>query len=84
MNEGGRPKKYETIEEVESIVNEYFENCDSKHIPYTVTGLALALDIDRRTLLRWCDESDKFCPTIRKAKLRVENYLEQQLYKKMV
>ena len=46
--------------------------------PYTVTGLALALDVDRRTLLNY-SEKDEFFPTIKKAKLRVENYLEKRL-----
>lgn len=83
MNEkhaGGRPPKYKTKEEIQEKIDEYFKRCDDEHEPYTVTGLALALDIDRRTLLNYSDK-DEFFPTIKKAKLRVENYLEKRLIK---
>ncbi len=75
---GGRPPKYKTKEEMQERIDKYFNECDNKHEPYTVTGLAMALDIDRRTLLNYSDK-DEFFPTIKKAKLRVENYLEKRL-----
>ena len=77
---GGRPPKYATKEEMQKKIDEYFKQCDKEHEPYTVTGLALALDIDRRTLLNYSKE-DEFFPTIKKAKLMVENYLEKRLIK---
>lgn len=77
---GGRPPKYTNKEELEKKINEYFNQCDRDNDPYTVTGLALALDIDRRTLLNY-GEKEEFFPTIKKAKLRVENYLEKRLIK---
>lgn len=45
----------------------------------TVTGLALALDTDRTTLINY-ENRDEFFDTVKKAKLRVENALEQRLY----
>ena len=75
---GGRPPKYTKAEEMQEIIDKYFMECDAKNEPYTVTGLALALDVDRRTLLNY-SEKDEFFPTIKKAKLRVENYLEKRL-----
>lgn len=77
---GGRPPKYNKVEEMQKKIDEYFLQCDKEHEPYTVTGLAMALDIDRRTLLNYGDK-DEFFPTIKKAKLRVENYLEKRLIK---
>ena len=81
MNEkhaGGRPPKYTKAEEMQKKIDMYFMECDAKNEPYTVTGLALALDVDRRTLLNY-SEKDEFFPTIKKAKLKVENYLEKRL-----
>lgn len=54
--------------------------------PYTVTGLALALGIDRHTLLDYETEGrtdpfgGKFHPTIKAAKERVHHCLERRLY----
>lgn len=79
-NKGGRPLKYETVEELDNAVESYFEKCDREHEPYTITGLALALDVDRRTLTNYSNK-EEFFPTIKKAKLRVENYLEKRLIK---
>lgn len=77
---GGRPPKYKTAEEMQEKIDKYFEQCDKDNDPYTITGLAIALDIDRKTLLNYSDK-EEFFPTIKKAKLRVENYLEKRLVK---
>ena len=75
---GGRPPKYNTAEEMQEKIDDYFKQCDCSNRPYTITGLALALDMDRRTLLNYGEKEELF-PTIKKAKLRVENYLEERL-----
>lgn len=77
---GGRPPKYKTAEEMQEKIDKYFEQCDKDNDPYTITGIAIALDIDRKTLLNYSDK-EEFFPTIKKAKLRVENYLEKRLVK---
>ena len=46
--------------------------------PFTITGLALALDMDRRSLVNY-SEKEEFFPTIKKARLKIENYLEESL-----
>ena len=46
----------------------------------TVTGLALALDMTREGLIHYTNKSDEFADTIKKAKARVENYIERALY----
>lgn len=51
--------------------------------PYTVTGLAMALNTTRETLLDYQGKK-KFSDTIKRAKLRIENYNEMQLYGKNV
>lgn len=77
---GGRPLKYKTKEELQEVIDKYFMECDRDKEPYTVTGLALALDIDRKTLLNY-GEREEFFHTIKKAKSKVENYLEKRLIK---
>lgn len=46
--------------------------------PYTITGLALALDTSRETLLDYEDKAE-FSDTIKKAKDRCHNYVENSL-----
>ena len=79
-NKIGRPKKYSTVEEMEEIIEEYFNLCNKKRLPYTVSGLALALDMTRETLLRY-EENNEFSDTIKRAKQRVEGYAEMCLFK---
>jgi len=49
--------------------------------PFTVTGLADALDMTRETLLRY-GEQEKFSDTIRRAKRKCELYAEERLFDK--
>jgi DNA-packaging protein gp3 len=97
MSEVGRPLKFSSIEELERLIEDYFDSCyedlieyDSEGAiksstrvlkrPYTITGLALALDTSRRTLLDYEARNDEFSHTIKKAKLRCENFAEEQLF----
>lgn len=79
MNKGGRPLKFKTPEILEELVDKYFEECDRKEEPYTMTGLALALDTSRETLLDY-DARDRFSDSIKKARRRCENYAEKYLF----
>jgi len=92
-NLSGRPMKYKDIDELDKLIDEYFDTCDKKDKPYTVSGLALFLDTDRQSLLNWQDEERYFkelseednkrlIDTIKKAKQRIENYAEEQLFRK--
>ena len=71
-----RPKLYTSIEDMQKIIDKYFEMCDEKEKPYTMSGLAYALDMDRRSLLNY-SKDEKFFPTIKKAKEKVEQQLEE-------
>lgn len=79
-NKGGRPLKFESPEQIQVLIDEYFDQCDEKEEPYTITGIALALNCDRETLTNYT-KRDEFFDTIKIAKLRVENYLEKCLYR---
>ena len=71
-----RPKLYTSVEQMQEIIEEYFDVCDEKEKPYTMSGLAYALDMDRRSLLNY-SKDEKFFPTIKKARERVEQQLEE-------
>jgi hypothetical protein len=115
-NSVGRPLKFETVEELQKRIDEYFAECDphviettewvearakdgkllkdehglnylvevthkkkTDQIPYMITGLALALDTTRETLLDY-EDKDEYSDTIKKAKLKCESFNEKKLY----
>lgn len=79
MAKRGRPKKYTEVELLQKKIDEYFKNCDDNNKPYTMSGLALSLDMDRKTLLNYSKDED-FFPTIKKARNKVETYAEERLF----
>lgn len=92
MNLGGRPLKFKTVEDLQSKIDDYFRRCESTIIfkkydkdgnvivelptPPTITGLALALDTTRETLLDY-EEKDGYSDAIKRAKLRCQNAVEE-------
>ena len=95
MKYHGRPRKYETPEEMEVIIEEYFKECHKeKEIP-TVTGLGFALNMTRQELINYencltndrlknCSDDMKrgFVDTIKRAKLFIHSRQHQCLYSK--
>jgi len=73
---GGRPLKFESVEQLESMIEEYFTYCDLEKKPYSVTGLAIWLDTSRETLINY-EERPEFFDAVKRAKLRCENYVEE-------
>ncbi|MCP5005534.1 MAG: hypothetical protein GY941_16590 [Planctomycetes bacterium] len=83
---GGRPPLYTSHEEIEVIIQEYFESVTSTHpetgvkiFRPTLSGLAIALDMDRKSLYNY-GKKEEFFPTIKKARGKVEEALESNLY----
>ncbi len=113
---GGRPLKFETVEELERAIAKYFRDCDphweykadwvlarkrngelrkdkdgqnyyvrlkvrwrTEQKPYTLSGLARALGVDRKTVKNYGDRVE-FLPTIQAARDRCEEYAEGQLF----
>jgi hypothetical protein len=72
--------KYKTQEELQKGIDKYFKDCDKKKKPYTMTGLAISLGIDRRTLINYGNK-DLFFSQIKNAKAKVEEQLEESLYR---
>jgi len=75
----GRPLKWESPEEMQVIIDQYFEETPESR--WTITGLAMALDTSRETLINY-SERENFFDTIRRAKIKVENAYEIDLREK--
>lgn len=71
-----RPKLYENKEEVQEIIDAYFSLCDKLEKPYTMSGLANALNMSRQSVINYSKE-DEFFDTIKKAKAEIEQQLEE-------
>lgn len=69
-------KKIKTQEELENKINEYFKDCDKRKVPYTMTGLANTLGIDRTTLINYSNDIE-YSTLVKKAKSRVEQQIEE-------
>ena len=72
--------KYKTKEELQKGIEKYFKDCDKKEKPYTMTGLAISLGIERKTLVNYSN-SDLFYSLVKNAKAKVEEQLEESLYR---
>lgn len=51
--------------------------------PFTMAGLASFLGIDRKTLLNY-SKDDRFFPAVKKARDKVEAYVEEQLFRPQI
>jgi hypothetical protein len=87
---GGRPLLYKTPEEMQVAVNAYFESCwdeidkDGSTIrmqvkPYTMSGLANSLGMCRKSLINYSNK-DEFLPTLKKAREKVHQFVEEYLF----
>lgn len=72
--------KYKTVEELQKAIDDYFAYCDENVKPYTISGLALFLGVDRKTILNYSNR-EEFSPLIKNAKLKVQTMLEENLYR---
>ena len=76
MGEVGRPRAFKSVEEVEEKINAYFNYCEEKEKPYTMSGLAYYLEVSRQTLVNYSNK-DEYFDTIKKARDRVQMQLEE-------
>lgn len=75
----GRPLKFETVEELQTKIDEYFEVTPANIV--TITGLALHLDTSRETLMEYEERKD-YVDTIKRAKDKVQLEYEKDLRRK--
>lgn len=76
-----KPLKFQSVEELQKKIDEYFDSCNEESEPITITGLALALDTSRETLCNY-EEKAEYFDTIKRAKLRVQHAYEKRLVRR--
>lgn len=90
----GRPPAFNSPEEMQEKIDAYFAKCDARVStrfdkdgepintlnpePYTMSGLALALGVDRETILNYA-EKDEYFGTIKAARAKVAADVERRL-----
>lgn len=77
-NAGGRPPLYDSVEELDKAIQKYFDDCKKDKRPYTMSGLAYALGMDRTSLIRY-GKDERFYNSVKRAKEFVEQSLEEKL-----
>jgi hypothetical protein len=70
---GGRPMIWDSPDELEKLVDDYFESTDR----WTLSGLAVHIGICRKTLYNY-ENKDEFLHIIKKARDRVESIYEER------
>lgn len=83
----GRPRKFESPEDIDSKAASYFKEMDQLERPYTVSGLAEALGTFRIVLSdyekgTYDTETEKYSYAIKRAKQKIERYAEEAVYTK--
>lgn len=78
-NNGGRPPKYKTPEELNKKCIEYFDYCEENKIRITISGLPLFLGFSCRSNLdKYAEKSQEFKYIIKRAKLVIADAKENE------
>jgi hypothetical protein len=78
-NTGGRPRVFESPEEMVDFIDSYFKTKHEKLENPTVSGLALYLGFESRQSFYDYEKDPVFSYTIKKARLRMEEWYESNL-----
>ena len=78
-NNGGRPAKYETKEDLEKKIIEYFDFCVVNKIELAIKGLAQYLGFSTRQSLHDYEKRDEFSYVIKRARQAIEMSYELDL-----
>lgn len=74
-----RPLLFKSKAKLEKKIEKFFKDCKKKKKVATITGLAVALDTSRETLLNY-EKREEFFDTIQRAKQIIEAETEQKLF----
>lgn len=74
--------KFKNSQELEFMISEYFEECNHKRRPYTISGLALWLGLTTQTLRNYERNfgDTEYADIIKEAKQQIEEFAECCLY----
>jgi hypothetical protein len=78
-NNGGRPRKFNSAEEMQEAIDKYYQDCKDSEKPKTFSGLALALDMTTECL-RLYGETEEYFAIVKKARQLVEEEVESRLF----
>ncbi len=84
-----RPPKFKTAEELYGAGMEYFNQrlvkdklgIDAFVRPPTVTGLAMAIGLDRKGLISYSNKSEDFANAVKKLKQIIEEFLDESTHR---
>jgi len=85
QNRDGRPDKWSSPEELQTLLQSYFDKCDEENEPYTITGLCLHLGTTREVLNNWGKDKNihpkppEMVAMIVEAKLRCEDWIVRKM-----
>ena len=80
MGKPWEPIKYDTPEELNEKIEEYFDSLENE-IDITITGLVLYLGFESRQSFYDYEKKEEYSYTIKKARTRIENSYEKYLRK---
>lgn len=75
-NKVGRPPKFETVEELQKLLDKYFKDCDGRGEPPFIVEMCVFLDTTRETLSDY-EAKPEFSDTIKRAKSKCEAAIEK-------
>lgn len=78
MAKRGRPLKFKSAKQLQTQIDEYFIYCDENNRPYTLTGLAVFLDVDREVIY-YASDKEEYYNTIKRAKDKILLHNEENL-----
>ena len=75
----GRPRLYQSPDDMEQAIEAYFALCDQSERPYTIAGLAYELGFTDRHALQEYEKRDEFSATVKRARTRIEMQRSENL-----
>lgn len=82
IGNSGKPKMFDSVEDLQAQIDQYYLECKEGEIPLTIEGLCEVLECDRLTLLNYEKKKgyEEFFNTIKKAKTKItRNKVERAL-----
>jgi len=76
---GGRPQLFETAEQLDKEIQNYFSECDMAKKNATITGLAYYIGFESRQSFYDYEKHEEFSYVIKRARLYVESNYEELL-----
>lgn len=67
---GGKPRIFNTVEELEQKINEFYDYCESHEETLTFERLATFIGVDRKTIYNY-RQRDEYLPTFKKVQERI-------------